>query len=1072
MPERKRTAKLLGRSLAHYRVLRQLGRGATGEVYVAEDQRLRRQVALKVLSPEMALEPRHLERFQREARSVAALNHPNIVTIYSVEEAKGLHFLVLELVEGETLADLLTATGPMPLDRVLSIVIPLLQALETAHARGIIHRDLKPRNVMISREGRVKVLDFGIARLARVDDQAGEETGETGLTQTGGVVGTAAYMSPEQIQGRPADQRSDLFSLGVILYEMATGQRPFEGEGPLAKMAAILYDTPPPPSILASGLPEKFDEIVSLCLAKEPFLRYSEAAKLRKALQALESGSEGEETLTAPLTRALPSRISEPESSSSTSRRGTNPRLPARPRCFGRETEVHELAEALCSDPPPPVPVLGPAGAGKTTITLAALHEHRVANLFGKRRWFIRCDGATGRDSLIGAIARVLCPEAVPPLEPKIFLDLEESPAVLALDNFETPWERDTAAVEELLTELAAIPGLALVVGLRGEQRPYGPSWREAVHAGPLDPESARSIFLAVAGERFQDDPDLDPLLLDLDGLALAVVLLASQAEGEPDLSVLRLRWQERRTALLRRAGAMDRQHSLEVSLGLSIDSPRMTEEGRRLLSILGLLPEGVAREDLETLLPGYGAEAAAVLRKVGLVFDQGSRGRMLAPVREHVRQSYPPRTDDFNHVVDHYLALARLGDKIGGEGGAEVAQRLRSEVGNLEPMLLTGLERSDPAPAVQAALSYAEVVRFTGLGGLEALADARRVAQRAGHTQLSADCACKQGELAIYRSRSEEAQASFEEALNLYREVSDLHGEARCLSLQGDVHNNLHGDPEISSQFQEKARSLFHALGDVAWEAHCLLGLGSAALFRSEYETAQVQLEEALVLFRQVGHILDEANCLVRLGHLSFDLLHFEQSQARYEEALLLFRQAGSLLGEANCIRSLGHIALRRGNAEAAVPLCMKALALSRRVGSRLAEANSLVILGEAAIALTQYDEAEQYLQQSRKRFQQVGQGVGQANCAMTLGDLAMARSDPRKARFWFEEALALFWKVPRHVCIGEVHLRLAQLAPPGSPERLDQIKAARQAWESAGVLDQRRGELEAAAQVGASSL
>ncbi|HSN88428.1 MAG TPA: serine/threonine-protein kinase, partial [Thermoanaerobaculia bacterium] len=492
MPGRKRTPTLLGRSLAHYRVLGQLGKGGMGEVYAAEDQRLRRQVALKVLSPEMALEPRHLERFQREARSVAALNHPNIVTIYSVEEAKGLHFLVLELVEGETLADRLAATGPMPLDRVLAIALPLTEALEAAHERGIVHRDLKPRNIMVNGEGRVKILDFGIARLAHAE----EESRETGLTQAGGVVGTMPYMSPEQFQGRPADQRSDLFSLGVILYEMATGQRPFQGKGQLATMASILYDTPPPPSTLVPGLPDRFDEIVSLCLAKEPFLRYRGAAELRKDLQAL--ASESEATVDGPATRAIPSRPDEPESSSSTSRRGTNPRLPARPRCFGRETEIRELVEALCSDPPPPVPVLGPAGAGKTTITLAALHERRVADLFGERRWFVRCDGATGRDSLVGAIARVLCPEAVPPLEPKIFLDLEESPAVLALDNFETPWERDTANVEELLTELAAIPGLALVVGLRGEQRPYPPRWCEAIHAGPLDPESARSAFLAV----------------------------------------------------------------------------------------------------------------------------------------------------------------------------------------------------------------------------------------------------------------------------------------------------------------------------------------------------------------------------------------------------------------------------------------------------------------------------------------------------------------------------------------------------------------------------------------------
>jgi serine/threonine protein kinase/tetratricopeptide (TPR) repeat protein len=1043
------------RSLAHYHVLGRLGEGGMGEVFLAEDRRLGRRVALKVLPPDLAEEPRHLERFRREARSVAALNHPNIVTLYSVEEAEGLHFLVMEVIEGETLADLI-AKGPIPLECLLPIACSLAEALQAAHACGVVHRDLKPRNVMVSREGRVKILDFGIARLTNAQEE-NDGTPETDLTKTGRLVGTAAYMSPEQIQGDPVDPRSDLFSLGVLLYEMATGQRPFHGKSRFSTMAAILHDTPPPPSTLAAGLPDRFDEIVSRCLTKEPSLRYQDAAEL---LQDLAKRRE------TPLSSEAETETSLPRLSSDTTGRSlTSPRIPALPRCFGREQEVRDLAAALCSDPSPPVPVLGPAGAGKTTITLAALHDREVIERFGRRRFFIRCDAATSRDSLIGAIARSVCPEAVPPLEPKIFLELEEAPAVLVLDNFETSWELDTAAVEELLAELAAIPGLALVVALRGEQRPFGPSWREAIHAGPLDPLSARSAFLAVAGERYQNDPDLDSLLLDLDGLALAVILLASQAEGEPDLSILRQRWQDQRTALLRRAGAQERLQSLEVSLRLSIDSPRMTEESRRLLAILGLLPEGAAREDLMELLPQHGRDAASVLRKVGLAFDQGSRLRMLAPVREYVRQHHPPLFEDLERTVDHYLTLARLGEKIGAEGGAEATKRLRPEAGNLESMILLGLERSDPAPAILSVLAFAEFIRFTGLSGFSSLDKARQEAQSSGDTKLEADCIRKHGDVGLYRGRYDHAWASYEHAPPLYREIDDRLGEAYCLSAQGELHL-ARTEPLEARIVHEKALHLFLELGDLSGQAQCLLGLGRVALTCSDFANAKIQMEGARALFHQTGDIRGEANCLQNMGHISIELGDLKSAEAELDIAFLLFRRVGSLLGEANCLKSKGLIALRRSDAKTAHLQLEAALRLSRRVGSLLSEANCLFGLARAACIRSDYTEAEALFEQARLRFDRIGSTSGVASCLKDLGETAAAQADFPKALHRLKEALKLFEQIPQPLGIGHTHLILARLFSPGSPEHLQHIEATRQAWEKAGLLNQLSGALEAVAE------
>ena len=268
-----------------FEILSGIGAGGMGEVYRARDTRLRRDVALKVLPPEFARDTERLARFQREAQTVAALNHPNVVTIYSVEEAEGIHFLTMELIDGKTLAELIPAGG-MALPALLRIAIPLTDAISAAHQRGITHRDLKPANVMVTTDGRVKVLDFGLAKLkhnsADVNDDLTTIEQLTGQHQ---VTGTPAYMSPEQAEGRPVDARSDVFSLGILLYEMATGVRPFRGSSPMSIISSILKDTPQPIAQVREDLPIDLDRTVRRCLAKDPARRYQTALDVRNELE-------------------------------------------------------------------------------------------------------------------------------------------------------------------------------------------------------------------------------------------------------------------------------------------------------------------------------------------------------------------------------------------------------------------------------------------------------------------------------------------------------------------------------------------------------------------------------------------------------------------------------------------------------------------------------------------------------------------------------------------------------------------------------------------------------------------
>jgi len=287
---------MIGQTVSHYRILRSLGAGGMGEVYLAEDTKLGRQVALKVLASETASDPDRRARFEREARAIAALNHPGIVTIHSVEEHQGLLFITMELVEGQTLAQYIPAAG-MPLADLLKIAIPLADAVGTAHQRGIMHRDLKPANVMIGPDGRVKVLDFGLAKQkaeATVQDETALQA-TAHATAEGKILGTVAYMSPEQAQGKPVDPRSDIFSLGVVLFEMATGQRPFKGDSSMSVLSSVLRDTPALVSDLKPELPRELGRIIRHSLVKDPEERYQTAKDLRNDLKALKEDSDSGE---------------------------------------------------------------------------------------------------------------------------------------------------------------------------------------------------------------------------------------------------------------------------------------------------------------------------------------------------------------------------------------------------------------------------------------------------------------------------------------------------------------------------------------------------------------------------------------------------------------------------------------------------------------------------------------------------------------------------------------------------------------------------------------------------------
>ena len=308
------TDKLIGKTFSHYRVLERLGAGGMGVVYKAEDSRLHRNVALKFLPENVSTDPSALARFQREAQSASALNHPNICTIHDVGEENGQAFIAMEFLQGATLKQLITHRS-ITFEMFVTLGIEISDALDAAHQKNIIHRDVKPANIFVTERGHAKILDFGLAKLhdekpsiagatainTSVNSDAASsessapganttyllDSGETQITNTGVIVGTVSYMSPEQTRGHNLDRRSDIFSLGCVLYEAITGQSPFAGPSTLSIMHDIATGTPAPPSTLQPGLPRTLDDLILRCLEKDPARRPQRASEIVAGFKSL-----------------------------------------------------------------------------------------------------------------------------------------------------------------------------------------------------------------------------------------------------------------------------------------------------------------------------------------------------------------------------------------------------------------------------------------------------------------------------------------------------------------------------------------------------------------------------------------------------------------------------------------------------------------------------------------------------------------------------------------------------------------------------------------------------------------
>ena len=903
-----------GSLLGPYRILAPLGAGGMGQVFRGEDTRLSRPVAIKVLLAPPGHSVNLEARFAEEARAASALNHPNIVTLYDVGAADGSQYIVMELIEGQTLRDALKG-GPLATVRLLPIAVQIADALAAAHARGIVHRDLKPANIMITTEGRVKILDFGLAK--RLDE-------EGGLTIPGTVMGTCGYMSPEQARGERTGFHSDQFSFGAVLYEMATGQRAFRGSTEMDALAAVIRDQPEPIGQINAQIPAPLQWAVERCLAKVPTDRYSSTSRLLEDLRAIVGQS-------------------------SVARPAEHPahNLPAqRTALVGREKELEEVRQLVLLPAVRLVTLTGPGGIGKTRLAVEA--GRLLIDQFPGGVHFVSLEKVSNPDLVASEIGTVLKARKVDDQTPQDSLrehlrQFCTSPMLLLLDNFEHVM---TAA--PLLTELLEVAvGMKVMVTSRAPLRLYGeydypvPSLAVAGAASAavalfLD----RAVGLRPAGGKLDQDQArlVAEICTRLDGLPLAIELAAARTKVLP-LRALRDRLAE--PLQLLSGGARDlpqRQQALRATLDWSynlLDSDHQKLFRRMSVFVGGATHEATeavsnSQEDLRVdFLDAIGALVDnSLLRRTGGETDE-PRFAMLETMREYglwrLREAGEMEYTRRAHAA-YCLVLA---EDAAGEIEASNPywySRFDAEIGNFRAALDWLAETGEAQWGLRLAMAVSHYWRSRGLGmeGWRHFVTLLDLPAAAPRNKLRAEALACAAEMTLMKLPG--SRLLGEESLEIFRELGMKTGMLRLLNGLSLLEWST-GSREAGRAGLEQCVELARELGSPSVLAGTLSNLADKLRREGDYERAESCYEESRRLFEAAG---DQPSAAWTLSHKADLLREFgkrDESRSLYQHLLSRFRELGHGLGIASCQSDLAAIAADSGDWDTARGLYRDAL-------------------------------------------------------------------------------------------------------------------------------------------------
>ena len=946
-----------GARFGSYEILQRLGAGGMGEVYRARDTRLDREVAIKTLSLELCAHPHALSRFEQEARAASALNHPNIVTIYELGEENGTRYIAMELVDGETVRSLL-ASGSIPFGKAVAIAAQIANALAKAHEVGLIHRDLKPENLMVSQDGTAKVLDFGLAKLLR--PERGSSDWSTTITEQGTVVGTVGYMSPEQATGQELDFRSDQFSFGAVLYEMATGIPAFRKKTHAETTAAILRDQPEGLVAKALRAPAPFIWIVERCLAKDPQQRYGSTRDLARDL-----GAVCDRLADAPPVEWQP--------------RPHN--LPVQCTAFiGREREEEELLEMLRRPDVHLVTLTGPGGIGKTRLALQV--ANKMADEFGGGVCFVGLS-AIGEPSLIAAaIGQVLGVHQTENKSPQEslmgYLAGLSQPMLLVLDNF----EHLVSAAEIVAQMLTAGAKLKVMVTSQAPLHVYGEYEFPVPPLELPDPKSVPALevlshipAIALFVERAhavkpqfaltkENASAVAAICARVDGLPLAIELAAARIKLlSPSAMLARL---ESRLNLLT-GGARDlptRQQTLrntvEWSYGL------LTSGEQTLFWRLSVFSGGGTLEAVEAVcdtkddlgldvLDGMASLVDKSLVQQKEQVDKETRFTMLSAIREYALERLS-QSDDNSAIrrahAAYYLVLAE-------EGAEDVAalpewlDRFEVEHENFRLAIDHLIKAGDAEWGMRlgAALFRFWETREHLTEGRNALGRLLAMEGAAERPKLRARLLFAAAVLAAAQNDHASARPLFEESLETCKKLNDKRGVAVAINALA-VNARDRGELATASQLFEQCLGLWKELGEPTDIARALSNLASVMKLQGNYERAFSLYDECLSMFRQAGDGAGVAWTLNYLGDVAREKMDLAAARSYCEQSLAEFRRLDDNWGIASTLCDLASLSCDQGDNTEARHLYGEGIKLFKELGYKRGIARALECLAVSAAA------------------------------------------------------------------------------------------------------------------------
>lgn len=999
-------------AIGDYRVLGELGRGGMGIVYRAQDGRLGRDVALKVLPSAMASDPRRLERFRNEARLLAALNHPNVATIYSLEEFEGRSFLTMECIEGETLSARLLREGPS-IDGALGYLRQIAAALEAAHRKGVVHRDLKPGNVLATNDGQVKVVDFGLAVTLTAER----------ATEARRVMGTPGYMSPEQAKGDAVDERADLWAFGCILYEWLTGVRAFDASTATARIRQSLEQEIDLGRLEATVSP-RLRGLLSSCLSRDLDGRLSTAAAARRILE--------EEIAARELARLQPS--GEHASTTEEGRPRTS-RLPRPLTAFiGREAPRRDLAARLAEHRL--VTVTGFGGSGKSRLALEVARDLEAQYPAGV--FWVELGSLTDGELVADAVGRVLGEiDPALPVREALLARLRGRRALLCLDN----GEHVRAPLAELTRAL--LEGCADLRVLTTSREPLDLAGEALFPLSPLESNEAVRLFVAraqAADQNFQLTPQnavaVAEICRELDGIPLALELAAARTRA---LSVGEIAQRlEHRFRLLTSsaATALPQHRTLKALVDWSYE--QLSEDERVLFRRLAVCPGGWSLELAEAIACDEKLEAWQVLdllsnlvqKSLVEIHAEGSRlsgrarYRFLSTVRQYAGEHLDQAGERAAVTGRFREALAQLADRaephLAGPGEREWIPRLDQEQANFSAALESGL-KDDPSVAIRTAAALGRYwdIRGRWSEGRALLTRCLEHPSVQAADHLRARLLGLAGNLAYNQSDYVMAQRLQEECLAIGRAAGDSLHIAACLSNIANIRSDL-GDLLTSRALFEEGLGLYRQIGHRWGLAATLANLGIILWKQQEYREARTLMEEGLELFRELTNQWAVAYSLNHLGLVAFALGDLSLARRYQEEALALQQELGDPRGIALSYQNLAEIAWREGNSVEARRLSAESVVRFNDLGARLTvldviDAMLPAIAGErgakyavrVAAASARIREAEGF---PRPEDRRTDYEASLAALAAELGDERFRSLFEAGARMSYEELIAQF--------------------------------------------------------------